>query len=136
MFILLLAVIVGLAFSYFAVQNTAGVTVHFMQYTVPKVPLYLVAMFSLLVGRFISWLLSLVNGLFSALELFGKDRALKQSVQTHSQLQERVHKLEVENARLKGEEAVDEQIDEPHFEEKEVQVERPNFFSRIRHQFS
>jgi uncharacterized integral membrane protein len=57
MFVLIIAVMLGLVIGYFATQNTTPVTIHFGRYVLEEVPLYLAAVGSLLIGLFIAWTL-------------------------------------------------------------------------------
>lgn len=102
---LILTVVFGFAIAYFAIQNTAGVTVRFVNSTF-GVPLYVVIVGSLLVGLLMAWLVSIANGIGSLLTIHGKDNELKASNKTVDRLAERVRELELENAGLRGEKHV------------------------------
>jgi len=85
--------VVSIAIALFATENTQTVWISFGQYRLESVPLYLVVLGGLLVGIFLSLLMSVV----SSLSLRGQDSALRVTLQ---RLEERVHDLEVENERL------------------------------------
>lgn len=129
MFALILMTLFGLGVAYFATQNTNTITLHMAHYY-SSIPLYAVVVGSILLGIFISWLISLVNAISTSLELRGKNSALKNSARAIDRLEERVHELEVENASLKG------VSDEPVVEEERVHETRPGFFSSLRHRFA
>ncbi|HEU4343305.1 MAG TPA: LapA family protein [Candidatus Binatia bacterium] len=101
MLLLLIAVIIGIAFGYFATQNTTPVTIHVAEYALEGVPLYLVIVGSLFLGLFIAWILYVVRSVSSRVTLYGKDHAVKSANQTVADLEHRVHELEIESAQLK-----------------------------------
>ncbi|CAN5122113.1 hypothetical protein BH11PAT1_BH11PAT1_2240 [soil metagenome] len=100
---LILAVIFALGIAYFATQNTAGVSIYIAQYFIPGVPLYMVMVVSLLVGMFMAWVAGLLDNIGSMFAIRGKDSRIRQTQLSVNRLEEKVHELEVENARLRGE---------------------------------
>lgn len=102
MFSLVIAVILGLIFAFFAGQNTGGVSLNLFSYQFLNVPLYLVVLGSLLLGVVISYLINLVEGVGSAMTLRGKDHTIHQTQAAVTKLQERIKELELDNARLRG----------------------------------
>lgn len=133
MFLLLLLVIFGLGFSYLATQNTMGVNLQLYNQTLTGVPLYIVALGSLLVGFFIAWIVSLIDWASSAMTMHSKDSAIHRNERTIMSLQEKVRDLELENARLRGE--TDEEV-EPEKISREEHRPAPNLFDRLRHRLS
>jgi len=103
MFALLILIVFGLLMAFFAVQNSLGVPVTIANFQFSSVPLYIVAIASLLTGVLISFLISLVNGVSSSLTIRGKDVALRKANETVDALRMKTHDLELENERLKGE---------------------------------
>jgi uncharacterized protein HemY len=103
MFVLILVLLIGLGIAYFATQNTAGVNITLANNTFEGVSLYLIVLGSLLLGIFMSWLISLVDSVSSFLNMHGKDTAIKDSEKYIQTLKQKNHDLELENARLKGE---------------------------------
>ena len=101
MLVLIVAVIFGVAFGYFATQNTTPITIRVTDYALEEVPLYLVILGSLFVGLFVAWILYLARSVSSTLTIHGKDHAVKKAQQTAVSLEQRVHELEAENAQLK-----------------------------------
>ena len=101
MLVLLVAVISGAAIAYFGMQNTSPVTIRLNEYVWNDVPLYLVIVGSLFVGLFMAWILYFAKSVSSTLTIYGKDRAMKKVKHTAADLEQRVHELEAENARLK-----------------------------------
>lgn len=130
MLTLIAAVILGLVFAYIAVQNTTGVPIRIGVYEWINIPLYIIAIGSLLFGLFISWLLSLVDWIASALTISGKDNALHKAERTIENLDRKIHELELENARLRGEKK------EAQVREHVAYTRPPTFFERLRHGLS
>lgn len=102
MLVLLIAVLFGLAIGYFATQNTTPVTIRVAQYVLEGVPLYLVAVGSLLVGLFVAWILYFARSVSSTLTIYRKNHAVRKAEQTAAGLEHRIHDLEAENAQLKS----------------------------------
>ena len=100
MLVLFVAVLFGLAIGYFATQNTTPVTIRVAQYAFEDVPLYLIAVGSLLIGLFIAWILYIARTVSSTVTIYGKDHQVKKAKQTAAVLEHRVHELETENTRL------------------------------------
>ncbi len=127
MFTLILGIVFGLLFAYFATQNTAGVTLRIADITLTNIPLYLIALGSLLIGFLISGLFSLIEGVSASLALIGKDSKIRHTENQVEEMSKKVQALEIENARLKGEnEAV----------EDRSPAEKRNIFGKLRHNFS
>jgi len=102
MLVLFVAVISGAAIAYFGMQNISPVTIRLNEEFVwNDVPLYLVIVGSLFVGLFMAWILYFARSVSSTLTIYGKDRAMKKAKHTVADLEQRVHELEAENARLK-----------------------------------
>lgn len=130
MFALILLIIFGLGVAFFATQNTGLVHIVIANYLITGVPLYIIVVGSLLLGVFISWLVSLVDWLSSTIALRWKDAQTNRSDKRMQELQQQVYDLEVENARLKGEK----ETEEIQHEEKEPMLQ-PSFFHRVKHSF-
>jgi len=101
MLALVIAVMFGLAIGYFATQNTAPVTIRMAEYALEEIPLYLVVVGSLLVGLFVAWILYIAQALSARLTIYGKDQVVRKTRRTVTDLEQRVHELEVENERLR-----------------------------------
>ncbi|MGZ8464848.1 MAG: lipopolysaccharide assembly protein LapA domain-containing protein [Candidatus Binatia bacterium] len=100
MLVLLVAVISGIAIAYFGMQNVSPVTIWLNEFVWNDVPLYLVIVGSLLVGLFMAGILYFARSVSSTLTIYGKDRAMKKTKHTVADLEQRVHDLEAEKARL------------------------------------
>jgi putative membrane protein len=103
MFSLILLVIVGLGFGYFATQNTQQVTLMIINNSVPSIPLYIVMGITLLIGFGICWIISLSDTFSSFLTIRGKNNTIKDSKKTIQDLSKKVKELEIENAKLQTE---------------------------------
>ncbi|CAN5142326.1 hypothetical protein BH09PAT1_BH09PAT1_0160 [soil metagenome] len=127
MFALLLATIIGAGFAFLATQNTVNVPVHVANYSWSAIPLYAVAITSLLIGLFLAFLLSLFNWAASSLTLHGKEVRAHKAESTVADLQNKIRELEAKNAELAAK----------HHEIKEVKAaENPSTVSRITHSFT
>ena len=100
MIVLILAVIFGMAIAYFATQNTTPVTIRFAEYTLEQVPLYLVALGSLMVGLFMASILYFAKSVSTTVKTFGRDHALRRARRSAADLELRIQELEAENAEL------------------------------------
>lgn len=108
MFTLILLVIIGLSFGYFATMNTMTIPVNIAGVTYNDVPLYIVLGITLLLGLALSWVISMVDSVYTSMAFRGKDRAIRDRERTVDSLSKQVHDLEVENAKLRG------RLDEEH----------------------
>ena len=123
--------IFGLGTAYFATQNTGLVHMSFGNYLISGIPLYIIVVGSILLGVFVSWLVSIVDSFSSTRIIYGKDNALKKASQTIEELRIENHSLEMENAKLKGELSG---ITTEEERGKDLNV-KPSFFQRVKHSF-
>ncbi len=103
MLALIVLVVFGIGVAFFATQNTQTISITLGNYPLTGVPLYLIVLVSLLLGFVVSWIISLVDVISSALKIHGKESAIKDANKQISELTKRVHQLELENERLKAE---------------------------------
>lgn len=96
---LVIVTVIGLGFAYFATQNTANVIVQLADYSF-NIPLYLVAIVSLLLGLFVALIISLFENISSGITIWGKENKLKQADRKIADLAKRIRQLEIENASL------------------------------------
>lgn len=101
MLALLLLIIFGLGVAYFATQNTGLVHILLGGYLMKDIPLYVIVVGSLLLGIFISWLVSMVDTFSTFFTLHGKDSEIKRIQKELQHLQHENQILEEENNRLK-----------------------------------
>jgi uncharacterized integral membrane protein len=124
MFSLIILFIFGFMAAIFAVQNTQSTSIQFGQYGFTAVPLFAVVIAAALFGVFVSWLISLTGNIAASMSMRGKEG------QIHK-LEDRVHELELENERLRGEDR-----HETHDVEEPEEHRRHNPFVKIRQRFS
>lgn len=100
---LIVTVLFGLIIAYFATQNTGVISITFLNYTLTGIPTYIVVAGSLLVGLFLSWIISLVNDIATGFTIRGKESKIKDYKKETAELLKINHQLELENTRLKAE---------------------------------
>ena len=100
---LILMVIFGVWFAWLATQNTVGTTLRIGSYELTNIPLYLIALGSLLLGLLISWIINTLDWISSALTIKSKEGRIAQTEREIDNLQTQIRSLELENARLRGE---------------------------------
>ncbi|HSX40531.1 MAG TPA: lipopolysaccharide assembly protein LapA domain-containing protein [Candidatus Saccharimonadales bacterium] len=132
MLMLLVIAITGLGFAYLATQNNMWVTVNLTQYTQFHMPLWTVVLGALLIGFFISWVLSLIDSISNSVALHQRENKIRATSREVGTLEDRVHDLEVENAKLKGEN-VEHVREDVHGHYEDSATVRPSFFDRLRH---
>lgn len=124
MLALILLFIFSLSVAYFATQNTGNVHILIGNYLFRDIPLYVIVVGSLLIGIFVSWLISLVDSFSSFFILHGKDHEIKRMQKIINTLQEKNHDLEVENTHLQLKGSLENSSEEVE--------ERPSFSRGIR----
>lgn len=102
MLILILLLVIGLAMVYLAQNNLTLVTLHLGTYTFAGIPLFYVIIGSLLTGLCLAYLIFLVNSIFTAFAIHGKDNKIKETKSEVVDLTKQVHQLELENERIKN----------------------------------
>ncbi len=123
---LIITVLLGLLFAWFAVGNTQNVNINLAN-NLLTVPLFTLVIVSVLVGLLISAVISSIDWISSSFALRSRDSQIKQKEQTVEQLATKVHDLEIENARLKGDR-------DPIVVDHTRHEEKPrSFFSRFRY---
>lgn len=100
---LIITVLFGLLIAFFATQNTGSITLHFLNYTTPRIPIYIVVVGALLIGLFLSWIMSIVTEITTGFTLRGKESKIKDSKKENVELIKRNHQLELENTKIKAE---------------------------------
>jgi len=97
---LIVTVLYGLIIGYFATQNTGVISLYFMNYMIPNVPIYFVVGGALLAGLCISGLISIVNDISTGFTMWGKDSKIDASRKENTQLKDQIHQLELDVAKL------------------------------------
>jgi hypothetical protein len=132
MLALFLLIIFGLGMSYFATQNTGIVHVVFGNYLIQGIPLYIIVVGALLLGIFISWLISIVDTFSSKITIHGKVSEIKEAHEIINRLQQENHNLEIEIARLKTVTESNETIKYDSDSDSEAES-TPSFLNRLTH---
>ncbi len=102
MITLILILLAGGLFVYLAQNNLAPVTFHLGTAVMTGIPLFYVIIGSLLTGLILSYIVHLVNSIFVAFSMHGKDAKIKKAKNEIAELTKRVHQLELENDKLKN----------------------------------
>lgn len=135
MAILLLTVVFGILFAFFATQNTSFVNIRFGQYLLTGMPIYLVVLMSLLVGLFIASIFSFFGWASSSLRIAGRDYRIRNDEKAISDLKENLQKLKEENEVLR-EQVLSERKEKLEGSYEEAKADTRNFFDRLRHNLS
>ncbi|KKQ42932.1 MAG: hypothetical protein US60_C0010G0021 [Microgenomates group bacterium GW2011_GWC1_37_8] len=112
MLVLVLVIIFGVAFSYFATQNTGGITIYLGSYTLGNIPLYLVVLGSMAICLSIAGLIYLLKNLSSSLTISEKESELRDVKKELAEITKHAHKLELENTKLKAKAGIEDFDDE------------------------
>ncbi len=100
---LIVTLLFGFVIAYFATQNTADISLNFLNYSLPGIPAYVVVGGALLIGVFLSWIISLVGRINTGLTMRGKDSKIKDYKKENEELTKQIQELELENTKLKTE---------------------------------
>jgi uncharacterized integral membrane protein len=122
---ILLMVIFGLGIGFFATQNTAPVALRMGDFVWSEVPLYVVAVGSLLLGLLIAWIFYIARTLSATLTIAGKDREVSRARRSLADQEQRIHDLEVTNAQLRAERSTEPRVSASP-ESREVRLESPH----------
>lgn len=101
MFSLIFFLIFGSGLTFFALQNTAHVSLSLFNQTYSDVPLFSVIIGSMLIGVLLSFLISMVNSIATSFTLRGKDKKIKETEKSLNEVTKKNHQLEIENEVLK-----------------------------------
>lgn len=102
MLILILLLILGAGMAYLSKFNAMIVSVNFGSYVVNDIPLFYVIIGSLVTGLILSYLIYLINKIFTSLIIRDKDKEIKKNKREILELTKRIHQLELENERQKN----------------------------------
>lgn len=101
MLILVFTVVMATIFAFFATQNTSSVSLTFLGYAIPDIPVYLAVIIPFLVGLLVSFLFHMAKDLSSSLTINEEKGKIKNLKKELAEVTKRAHQLEVENAKLK-----------------------------------
>jgi uncharacterized integral membrane protein len=103
MLTLVFVVVFGVVFSYFATINTGQITINFGFYQLNGIPIYMAVLISAAVGMLLAAILYFLRYLSAYFTLGGKEKDLKEANKRIAELTKDIHKLELENTKLKSE---------------------------------
>lgn len=103
MLALLLFIVFGLLFGYFATLNTNLVSVNFGAYALSAVPMYLLILASLGIGVLFAMLFNFFRALGTGLQFARLEKELAEAKKEAAELTKINHQLELENTKLKAE---------------------------------
>lgn len=98
---LFVLIVSSIAAALFASQNTQTTSISFANYTFTGIPVYLISLCGVLVGIFISLIVSFLKSFVMIVSSRGKEVSLNDLKKENIELTKEVHKLELENTRLK-----------------------------------
>ena len=76
-------------------------------YSISDIPLFYVIVGSLITGLVLSYLIYIVNSIFTSFKLRGKDKEIRKRKDELLELTKRIHQLELENEKLKHEPSIE-----------------------------
>lgn len=135
MYTLITALLFSLAFTYFATQNTATVSIRLANTYLAGVPLYWIIFAALFTGVLVAAIISAIESLSLnnsetySLKARKNEAAISDTKNEVNKLNERVHELENENRNLQQEL-------EKTQEQSPFYAHNPTFFDRLRSRFS
>ena len=98
---LILLLVVGSVLVYISKFNFMLVSVNLGQYILSDIPLFYVITGSFVAGLVLSYVVYFVHGISTSLTLRGKNKEIKKDKDEVLELPRRVHRLELENEKLK-----------------------------------
>jgi len=107
MLVLILLLVVGSGLVYISRFNFTPVTVNLGIYSISDIPLFYVIVGSLITGLVLSYLIYIVNSIFTSFKLRGKDKEIRKRKDELLELTKRIHQLELENEKLKHEPSIE-----------------------------
>jgi cell shape-determining protein MreC len=131
---IILAIVLGIGFTFIATQNTGIIPINLAGVTY-MFPLYVLAAALFLLGMLVAFLFHLMDKTAEIARLRHKDANLETSVQTNRNLQNQIQKLTTENAELR------ERLDrsQTDLQQEKIQSTKAgarNVIDRIRHSFT
>jgi len=132
MSVLIILIIFGLGMAYFATQNTGLIHLTIANFSSRGIPLYVVIIGSMLLGIFVSWLISLVNALTASVRMRKINTQIRNADKTIDELIKKNAELAKENSLLKGEKKDITTEDEKEQKVEEEPISRPHIFHQAK----
>ncbi len=100
---LIFLLVVGAGITFVSLQNTAVVSLTFLNYTFPNLPIHFVIIGSIVVGVVLAYLISFINSISTFMLIRTQHKKIGEERKEVAELTKRVHQLELENVGLKTE---------------------------------
>ena len=107
-------IVFGVLFSIFATNNTQTIDMSLGSYKITDIQLYLVVLIAIGIGVVIAGIYYLIHWLSVSMTMGEKDKEIKDYRKEINMLTKEVHKLELENTKLKS------KLDEEDFDEESI----------------
>lgn len=101
MLILILLLVLSAGMAYLSKFNAMIVSVNFGPYIINDIPLFYVIIGSLVTGLVLSYLVYLVDTIFTSWTIRDKNKEIKKNKQEILELTKRIHQLELKNEKQK-----------------------------------
>lgn len=101
MLAVILIVIIGIFFGFFATTNTDAISIHLGQFTIQSIPIYLAILVSLGIGLVIPALYHFLYSLSKSLTINEKEDKISTLKSELVEMTKKAHTLEIENTKLK-----------------------------------
>ena len=98
---MILLLVLGSALTYISKYNLEPVNVNMGVYTISNIPLFYVIVGSLIMGLIMSYLMQMLSNIFTYFEIRRKSREIQINKDEIMNLTKTVHKLELDNEKLK-----------------------------------
>ena len=106
MLALLLFIVFGLCFGYFATLNTTLVSINFGFQTISHIPIYVLIIVSFALGVILASVLYSIKSLALRALVHKKESEYEESQKMAAEYLKKAHQVELENAKLKGKKGV------------------------------
>ncbi|NCS97333.1 MAG: DUF1049 domain-containing protein [Candidatus Pacebacteria bacterium] len=103
MLIFIFLLILGAGITFLSMQNTEVITLTFLNYVFPDLPINYVIIGSILLGAVLSYCISFINSISTNLKIRGQHKQITEEKKEVVELTRKVHQLELENVGLKNE---------------------------------
>jgi len=103
MFLLFFTVALGIFFSVFATQNTGLISLNFVGFTIPNIPIYLAILVPVLITLLVGWFIQFIRSISSRMAGSGQTTKINELKKELAEITREHHKLELENTKFKTE---------------------------------
>ena len=103
MFTLFFTVTLGIFFSVFATQNTGLISLNFVGYTIPNIPVYLAILVPVLITLLVGWFIQFIRSISTRMTGSNQKNKINDLKKELAEVTKDLHKNELENAKFKNE---------------------------------